>query len=62
VQYPHDFAVLIIDLSVPRTLNISGYLGKNPEHESVMASDRKYAVLLLATQRSWKGADEEWHS
>ena len=38
------------------------YLGKNPEHKSVKASDRKYAVLSLATQRSWKGADEEWHS
>ena len=39
-----------------------GYLGKNPEHKSVKAIDRKYAVLSLATQRSWKGADEEWHS
>ena len=26
------------------------------------ASDRKYAVLSLATQRSWKDADEKWHS
>ena len=39
-----------------------GYLGKNPEHKSVKTTDRKYAVLSLATQRSWKGADEEWHS
>jgi single-strand DNA-binding protein len=43
-------------------VHLIGYLGKNPEHKSVPASDRKYAVLLLATQRSWKGADEEWHS
>ena len=43
-------------------VHLIGYLGKSPEHKSVRASDRKYAVLSLATQRSWKGADEEWHS
>ena len=43
-------------------VHLIGYLGKNPEHKSVKATDRKYAVLSLATQRSWKGADEEWHS
>jgi single stranded DNA-binding protein len=43
-------------------VHLIGYLGKNPEHKSVRASDRKYAVLSLAIQRSWKGADEEWHS
>jgi single-strand DNA-binding protein len=43
-------------------VHLIGYLGKNAEHKSVRASDRKYAVLSLATQRSWKGADEEWHS
>jgi single-stranded DNA-binding protein len=43
-------------------VHLIGYLGKNPEHKSVKASDRNYAVLSLATQRSWKGADEEWHS
>jgi len=31
----------------------------NPEHKSVKSTDRKYAVLSLATQRSWKGA---WNS
>jgi single-stranded DNA-binding protein len=39
-----------------------GYLGKNPEHKSVKASDRKYSVLSLATQRSWKNTDDEWAS
>ena len=43
-------------------VHLIGYLGKNPEHKSVTTTDRKYAVLSLATQRSWKGADEEWHS
>jgi len=43
-------------------VHLIGYLGKNPEQKSVRGSDRKYAVLSLATQRSWKGADEEWHS
>jgi single-strand DNA-binding protein len=43
-------------------VHLIGYLGKNPEHKSVKATDREYAVLSLATQRSWKGADEEWHS
>jgi single-stranded DNA-binding protein len=43
-------------------VHLIGYLGKNPEHKSVKTTDRKYAVLSLATQCSWKGADEEWHS
>jgi single-strand DNA-binding protein len=43
-------------------VHLIGYLGKNPEHKSVRASDRKYAVLSLATRRTWKAADEEWHS
>jgi single-strand DNA-binding protein len=43
-------------------VHLIGYLGMSQEHKSVRASDRKYAVLSLATQRSWKGADEEWHS
>jgi single-strand DNA-binding protein len=43
-------------------VHLIGYLGKNPEYKSVKTTDRKYAVLSLATQRSWKGADEEWHS
>ena len=43
-------------------VHLIGYLGRNPEQKSVRESDRKYAVLSLATQRSWKGADEEWHS
>jgi single-strand DNA-binding protein len=43
-------------------VHLIGYLGKNPDQKPVRASDRKYAVLSLATQRSWKGADEEWHS
>jgi single-strand DNA-binding protein len=43
-------------------VHLIGCLGRDPERKSVRASDRKYAVLSLATQRSWKGADEEWHS
>ena len=43
-------------------VHLIGYLGKNSEHTSAKASNRKYAVLSLATQRSWKGADEEWRS
>ena len=41
-------------------VHLIGYLGKNPEHKSVKTTDRKYVILSLATQRSWKGADEEW--
>jgi len=43
-------------------VHVTGYLGRNPEHKSVRATDRRYAVISLATQRSWKGADEQWHS
>ena len=39
-----------------------GNPNKNPDHKSVRVSDRKYAVLSLTARRSWKGADEEWHS
>jgi len=47
---------------VRKRVQLIGYLGKNPEHKSIRAFDRKYAVPSLVTQRSWKGADEEWHS
>ncbi len=43
-------------------VHLIGYLGKSPERKSVRASEREYAVLSLATQRSLKGADEEWQS
>jgi single-stranded DNA-binding protein len=49
-------------MHINNVVHLIGYLSKNPEHKSVKASDRKYAVISLATQRSWKGADEEWHS
>jgi hypothetical protein len=38
-------------------VHLIGYLGKDVEQKSVKASDRKYAVLSLATRQSWKGAD-----
>jgi hypothetical protein len=47
---------------VRKRVQIIGYLCMNPEHKSIRAANRKYAVLLLVTQRSWRGADEEWHS
>ena len=34
-------------------VHLIGYLGRNPEHKSVRATDRKYADISLATQRSW---------
>ena len=40
-------------------VQLIGYLGKNPEHKNTK-SDRKFAVLSLATQRAWKDANEEW--
>ncbi len=43
-------------------VHLVGHLGKNPELKTVRGTDRKYAVLSLATQRSWKGADEQWRS
>jgi single-strand DNA-binding protein len=43
-------------------VHLVGNLGKNPELKTVRGTDRKYAVLSLATQRSWKGADEQWRS
>jgi len=46
----------------PNVVHLIGYLGRNPEHKSVRATDRKYVVISLTTQRSWEGADEQWHS
>ncbi len=43
-------------------VHLVGHLGKTPELKTVRGTDRKYAVLSLATQRSWKGADEQWRS
>src|SRR5262245_29771651 len=51
-----------VQLMYINVVHLVGHLGKNPEAKTVRGTDRKYAVLSLATQRSWKGADEQWHS
>lgn len=44
------------------SIQIIGFLGKDPERHQVRGNGVAYTVLSVATQRSWKNAQEEWNS
>jgi single-strand DNA-binding protein len=44
------------------SIQIIGFLGKDPERRQVRGNGVKYTVLSIATQRSWKNAQDEWQS
>ncbi len=44
------------------SIQIIGFLGRNPERRQVRGNGAAYTVLSVATQRSWKDAQDEWHS
>ena len=44
------------------SIQIIGFLGKDPERRQVRGNGAAYAVLSIATQRSWKNAQDEWAS
>lgn len=44
------------------SVSIIGFVGADPEQRVVKASGAKFTVLSVATQRSWKNAEDEWVS
>lgn len=44
------------------TIQIIGFVGKDPERRQVQGKDAAYTVFSVATQRSWKNAQGEWQT
>ena len=43
-------------------VQLIGFLGKDPEKRQVRGNGTSFTVLSVATQQSWKDANEEWQS
>ncbi|HEX4001184.1 MAG TPA: single-stranded DNA-binding protein [Candidatus Acidoferrales bacterium] len=44
------------------SVSIIGFVGADPEQRQIKSSGAKFTVLSVATQRSWKNAQDEWVS
>jgi single stranded DNA-binding protein len=44
------------------SVTIVGFVGADPEQRQARNNGSKFTVLSVATQRSWKNAQEEWSS
>ena len=44
------------------SVSIIGFVGADPEQRKVKSNGAKFTVLSVATQRSWKNAEDEWVS
>jgi len=44
------------------SVQIIGFIGKDPERRQAWSNGAAFTVLSVATQRSWKNADDEWAS
>ena len=43
-------------------VQLIGFLGKDPEKRQVRGNGSNFTVLSVATQQSWKDANDEWQS
>jgi hypothetical protein len=43
-------------------VTLVGFVGADPKQRQAKGNGAKFIVLSVATQRSWKNADEEWSS
>ena len=43
-------------------VQLIGFLGKDPEKRQVRGNGKNFTVLSIATQQSWKDANDEWQS
>jgi single-stranded DNA-binding protein len=41
---------------------MGGFVGADPEQRQARNNGSKFTVLSVATQRSWKNAEDEWIS
>ena len=44
------------------SVTIVGFVGADPEQRQAKGNGTKFTVLSVATQRSWKNAQDEWTS
>jgi single stranded DNA-binding protein len=51
-----------IKMSYLNSVTLVGFVGADPEQRQVRSNGSKFTVLSLATQRSWKNAQDEWTS
>ena len=49
-------------MSYLNSVTLIGFVGADPEQRQAKGSGSKFTVLSVATQRSWKNADDEWSS
>ncbi len=49
-------------MSYLNSITLVGFVGSDPEQRQAKGNGSKFTVLSLATQRSWKNADDEWSS
>src|SRR6266478_5415477 len=52
----------IFFMSYLNSVTIVGFVGADPEQRQARNNGSKFTVLSVATQRSWKNAEEEWVS
>jgi single stranded DNA-binding protein len=51
-----------IFMSYLNSITIVGFVGADPEQRQARNNGSKFTVLSVATQRSWKNAEDEWVS
>jgi single-strand DNA-binding protein len=51
-----------IFMSYLNSVTIVGFVGADPEQRQARNNGSKFIVLSVATQRSWKNAEDEWVS
>jgi single-strand DNA-binding protein len=49
-------------MSYLNSISLIGFVGTDPEQRQARSNGTKFAVLSVATQRSWKKAQDEWSS
>jgi len=49
-------------MSYLNSVTIVGFVGADPEQRQARNNGAKFTVLSVATQRSWKNAEDEWVS
>src|SRR5437867_1843563 len=52
----------IFFMSYLNSVTIVGFVGADPEQRQARNNGSKFTVLSVATQRSWKNAEDEWVS
>jgi single-strand DNA-binding protein len=49
-------------MSYLNSVTLIGFVGADPEQRAARSNGSKFTVFSIATQRSWKNADDEWTS